>query len=850
MDKQELKNLKKAYKNAVVLELAEAADLERRLADELGEEWEFFLIEVTAYAEGVRNFGEEAYRRVLSASGVGITQPEVDALLAEAKNMGPGALPCVQKAIERGKAEWRKNKADRDDAVRKLAAKERLEIAKSKQVLPGGEYLLEKKLMTTAETAPAFHRTPDQVAAKQENHERSKVARRSHKVQIKGVAYSRGTVPELPAVEVRSADSSVLRAFSTHPNDVTTLKPSAAWTVCLDESYVGDESEFVGEGGGVIAGVVFPDDDPLPRIEQLHIAEDYEEQRLRAADRAVETILHHPNCGVLAMSAAAQPMALGWEDMMSSWVDVLLRLLPFPDDAAKVKVSVLIEPRGPYQNGSDFLPLDLACMKTVKESFPDLARRLDLQFGPLPKRQAGGKSWNPYPDIVGHTCLTHGWDNTARQRYRMSAWGGVCYLNVQPRMVAAALRYLYRREPLDEESWQFLMAHAEHGLGRGIAESFGRRVKTSPEEWNVYLGYLNRYLKSGAVSMRMLRQAVEWLERYRPADGIPKKAELVWLTGKLALSNHEGKLLGGPESPFRQKFDALCGGLYEENAPLVCEAVLNLAVAYTNAYEFESALGMLQSFLSKDRALVGISAYGKLLSSQGQHFAFCGMADEAIGSFGKALECFARLSDERERNVNLGITRAYLATVTMDHRPENALRALSLYLLGSEDADVADLESRIRELACNRPNDKFSHHVAIRYAASAEREDPLRRAYRAERDRWCEPAVGHPWELIEFYRALLSASDLECERHLESAYRLALQEGGETVMVIAAVIAGTALVRSREEKWRDRFSRALEVAGSIPGLKEGGRYQALVDQPAAKLGGLELAAKVLPFNFR
>lgn len=849
MDKQELKELKKAYKKAVVLEMAEASELEQRLEVELGGEWEAFRADVTAYAEGVRNFGEEAYRRALSAKDAGITQPEVDALLAEAKNMGSGALPYVQKSIDRGKDEWRRNKADRDDVVRKRAAQERLEIARSKQSLPGGEYLLEKKLTTTVETVAAFRRTPEQVAAKQENHERSKVARRSHKVWIQGVTHLRESVPELPAVEVRSANSSVLRAFSTHPNDITTLKPSASWTVCLDESYVGDETEFVGEGKGVIAGVVFPDDDPLPKIEQLHIAEDYEEQCLRAADRAVETILHHPNCGVLVMSAASQPMALGWEDMMSSWVDVLLRLLPFPDDAARVRVNVLIEPRGPYQNGSDFLPLDLACMKTVKESFPDLARRLDLQFGPLPKRQAGGKSYNPYPDIVGHTCLAHAWDNTAKQRYQLAAWGGACYLNAQPRMVAAALRYLYRREPLDEEAWRFLMVHAAQGLGRGIADSFGRRVKISPAEWNVYLGYLDRHLKSGAVNMRLLRQAVEWLERYRPADGISKKAELVWLTGKLALSNHEGKLMGGPESQFRQQFDLLCGELYEENAPLVCDAVLNLAVAYTNAYEFESALAMLQSFLSKDRALVGISAYGKLLSSQGQHFAFCGMADEAIESFGKALECFARLSDEEERNVNLGITRAYLATVTMDHRPENALHALSLYLLGHEDAAVADLEARIRELACNRI-DKFAHHVALRYAASAGRKDPLRLAYRAERDRWCEPAVGHPWELIEFYRALLSASDLESERHFEAAYRLTLQEGGETVMVIAAVIAGTALARSSEEKWRERFTRALEVAGSIPGLKESGRYQALVDQPTAKLGGLELAAKVLPFNFR
>ena len=69
-------------------------------------------------------------------------------------------------------------------------------------------------------------------------------------------------------------------------------------------------------------------------------------------------------------------------------------------------------------------------------------------------------------------------------------------------------------------------------------------------------------------------------------------------------------------------------------------------------------------------------------------------------------------------------------------------------------------------------------------------------------------------------------------------------------MVIAAVIAGAALADGLAGEWPDRFTRMVEGVKDMAGFRENGRYQTLVDQPTAKLPPLELAAKVLPFNFR
>jgi hypothetical protein len=680
--------------------------------------------------------------------------------------------------------------------------------------------------------------------------EASRAARSAHIVSIKGVenvVVQQSADMNFPA-DGAIADDRAMRTLSTHPNDITTLRPGDAWTVYIDESYRGGDEAFETGGVGIMAGVICRDDVPLPLLPDLHCSQNYSPEELTAQDNALEEILHHPNCGVLAIPSSAYEVSMGWDDALASWVDVLVRLLPFPEGDGVVSLRVCVEPHDPYRTIEDFRMLKLVCEKSLKNFFPERARRVNLSFEPLPKPGAGERSGNAYPDIIGFTCLRHSGDNTARQRYKASGWSGVCHLNVSPDRISRLLRCFYRSEPLDAATWSPLVSSDGIGIMGALSARFGERAKASPEEWERYMGFLCAHLTSGTIDMKLLRKQVAWLRTYQP-PAIAKKSQLAWLTAQIALANHEGKLAAGAGSPLRAEFDALCEQLYDEAAPLVCEATLNLAVAYTNGYEFEMALALIQSLLGKDRATVGLSGYGKLLSTAGQHFAFLGMADEAISKFNEALSCFSRLTDEKERSINLDITRAYLATATMDGRPADARRVLALYLLGDERAPE---EALLREVAClaGERKAKFHHYILLRYIAAQPDGDPLRSAYVGAHGKWCSPSAGHPWELIEFYRAQLLPVGEERARRLDTAWRLAVVEGGETLMVIAAVIAGAALADGLEGEWPARFERAVAQIGEMPGLRENGRYQALLDQPTAKLPPLEFAAKVLPFNFR
>ena len=680
-------------------------------------------------------------------------------------------------------------------------------------------------------------------------HVESCEARLAHVVDIRGIdgGAAAPTAVMLPSDTTLAADCTML-ALTSHPNDITTLAPGNSWTVYIDESYSGRDDEFETDGDGIMAGVICRDDNPLPPIPALHCSQDFTEDRLKEQDKALEEILHHKNCGVLAIPSSAYDVAMGWDDTLASWVDIVVRLLPFPDGDVRVSLRICVEPHDPYRTLQDIRALKLVCEKSLKESFPERARRVVLSFEMLPKPKDGELSCNAYPDIVGFTCFRRGKDNTARQRYAASGWSGVCHLDLPPERVSRLLRCFFRREPLDAAMWTSLVSGGDIGIVGALSARFGERAKASAGEWERYLAFVRDHLASGAVDMKALRRQVDWLRRFLPQD-VSKKSQLAWLTAQIALSNHEGRVAAESGSQMRAEFDALCCGLFDEAAPLVCDATLNLAVAYTNCYQFEMALALIQSLLVKDIATVGLSGRGKLLSTAGQHFAFLGMTSEAIDSFRAALDCFARLSDDRERGINLDITRAYLATATMDGRPSDALAAMSLYLLGDEKASMDALVLEARRLAAEQTA-KFHHHILLRYIASRSADDPMRSAYCSQRQEWCAPAVGHPWELVEFYRAMLLPAGPERARRLESAYRIALLEGGETLMVIAAVVAGAALADGLAGEWPDRFARMVDGVKDMSGLTEQGRLQALLDQPTAKAPPLELAAKVLPFNFR
>lgn len=687
---------------------------------------------------------------------------------------------------------------------------------------------------------------------KAREHVASVQARKNHKVSVAGVDFTAPAAPSanLAVQDGGPASGETLRAVTAHPNDITGLAPGQAWTVYVDESFQGEDEAFLTGGGGIMAGVAFQDARPLPDLPELHCSSSSSEADLAAADRALETVLHHPNCGVLAVPTRVYDAANGWDDALASFIDVVVGLLPFPEGGDAVSVRFCVEPHGEYQTANDFRALQILCFKSLAATFPERARRVRLAVEPLPKPRNGARNGNAYPDIVGHTCMRFRKDATARQRYEAARWAQVCHLSLPPSQMAGVVRCFFRRESLSRDAWRELASASGVGLLPALSARFGERARGDGTVWTRYLAYLEEHVSSGAIDMAALRAQTAWMARHQPAQELPKKVQLRWLTSRLACANHEGRFgESDPASETRRAFDELRESLFEEVAPLACEATLHLAVTYTNCFAFDRAREIVAPLLARERATVGLANYGKLLSSAGQHAAFLGRADEAEDLFVRALACFARLSEPWERALNTDITRAYRATAAMDLRPEDARPALALYLLGDADASESALAGEARRLAGTH-GQKFHHHVLLRHLAGLPADAPLRRAYLEARDAWCHPSVGHPWELIEFYRAQLLPAGPARERRLERAYRLAVAEGDGTLQVIAAVIAGAALADGLAGEWPARFGACLEAARAIPGLAAEGRLETLARQPGDRLPPLELARRVLPFNFR
>ena len=158
-----------------------------------------------------------------------------------------------------------------------------------------------------------------------------------------------------------------------------------------------------------------------------------------------------------------------------------------------------------------------------------------------------------------------------------------------------------------------------------------------------------------------------------------------------------------------------------------------------------------------------------------------------------------------------------------------------------------DLDVVARQLSVtDNPADKYRQHILLRYVLSGKAPVSLKSSILSQKTQW-KTGHGHPWEMIEFYRGLLFNDPAERMAHLKKARELC--EGNDaTLHVIEAVILGTILLE--DTAVQPQYQSLVEqCAVELPDLGTT-RIAALRNQPQKRLPALELAAIVLPFNFR
>ena len=578
-----------------------------------------------------------------------------------------------------------------------------------------------------------------------------------------------------------------------------------------------------------------------------------------------------------------------WYNLIERTIDLVLRLVPLAK-SGETRFSFYVEGRtGGKAGGGGKISAGMveralhSCLYRLAKSDPAREKRIRAEIFVEDKKSSKNAdflAYNGYADAVAAVWSSK---DKRRETVRSLTTHGLkstCLLSGIGQNLPELLDDVHQGIPLRPDAWRKAIAAARSdgpdSVTGVLLREFGAVVKKNPALWRDYLDETHRHLDSHAIDLRILGTQINWLTQFMPNDvTLPPRLELLWLTVRLAHSNH----LGATEEQMKiaridmARFRKLVADLYEEDAPLACWATLHLAVQATDAFDFTRARRIVRDFLdigvekqeargffarlrgrltgaaakrppAANPSVMGLRYYSQLLSSLGQHAAFEGDNAAAVDYFRKAIDGFSRLSDKDAAAREIDQTSAYLATAAMDAKEvsDAELRKIMRDYLGADPATAAT------SLAVSSdPALKYHHHILLRYIVSGRAPKSVAAAYLARHDKWSHGDDGHPWELIEFYRALLVEDPREKAALLSRGFAN-IRNGGPTLWVIGCVILN-ALAPLAPAEAAD-FGRYLdEIRQALPAL--GAKRLAALQRALAKpVPPLDLACAVLPFNFR
>ena len=634
--------------------------------------------------------------------------------------------------------------------------------------------------------------------------------------------------------ELQYSELSLLRV---HPNSIPELAPAKKWTILFDETGTNFKESAFDENTSDIAlgrmvALVVPEYTQLPALSHFHATE----SPLSAVREKLLTI-RNSRCGVIGLpvNALQRIHAEQWFACIETTLDLILRLLPVDGETT---LSIQVEQRGKANPQNSFILQKTCddCLFHLSRAFPERSKAITLESRIITKDD---NPWNGYVDAIAFSWSSPNGSLLLQE----TGWENTCLINQDSSLLTSYIDIMEREDRLSPEEWNRLLGHQNNiqtnSLAGALLRNIGERSRDDIALWQNYMQYVLRHLNSKAINLYKLGTQVSWLKQWQPEEGkLSPKLRLIWLTVKLAEENHKGITNSYPDQ--RAEFNKLSLELFLEDAPFACNAALHLAVSYTNEFDFEGARSVLSFWDNHPAEVPGLQYYGQLLSSHGQHEAFMGNFDEAIKYFHDAIDAFERLSVQEIANSDISQTRAYLITALMDSEKhdEELAEQIKLYY-------GTNLEEAALQLAGSKSDaDKYRHHILLRYLVQKSTNEYARKNYLSQKNDW-QLSDGHPWEMIEFYRAMLCDDQEEKLIHLRKAYDIA-KCGGLTLQVIAAVILGS--IYFYDESVKQEFEKLVQyVRSSLPKLGERGK---VLERQLRNIEPLDFAKLVLPFNFR
>jgi hypothetical protein len=616
------------------------------------------------------------------------------------------------------------------------------------------------------------------------------------------------------------------------PNDIRSLEPQRAWILLLDETgsdFGAVRSASVGKFVGLLINKAQSGLQPIRA--GWHAAEEGPTE----IDRVFQEVLNAP-CGVIGFPVTAIPKAQGerWLDGMRAVVDWVLRLMPLD---GPTELDVVIEARPPFKAGMALDAIRRDAIALLARAWPERAAQITLRIFTETK---DGHPLLPYVDALAYT-----WGSSypsSSERLKLSGLVNTCLLNFSSTDLAACWDAWDQPGGLTPSYWVALVSAAESGdpasIASAILNALIEATRQDSVRWQRYLAEAQRHLFGGSFRLEQVGAMVDWLEQAKPpAQQIPDPLRLVWLTLNLARANH----LGATEHEWLADLSRLSDRLYEEAAPLCCHADLHLSVAMTNRFDFAGAARAVASWHDQPPAVPGLRYWGQCRSTLGQHCAFMNDMRGAQNAFAEALSAFSRLSDPLIRKKEIDQTSCYAAIAAMDDDRLNDVDARA-----AVEKYLGNLAVAVDRLAGSDNSEHYQHHTLLRWIVS-RKDYALGDAYTGLRRSWGS-GFGHPWPLIEIYRAILIRTedpDGAIEQVRTAAAIAFAAEQGPTVRLIGACCRAIGVAWG--DPWAEKTAVLSELRESLPYARA--RIDCLELFMNERKPPLDILREVLPFNF-